>query len=408
VSWSLKASSAETQEGLVGLRPLDQLGEEALALLEGAAEALLLGAGPALDGGPLGLHVGVDVAQDVARTRAHLHEERLVDAEHVALLDRAPHDAPEDVAAVLVRRDHAVGEQSGRRAAVIRDHAKSAGGGEVVAVLLAGQLLAELDQRGEQVGLVERGDLLHDARHPLEPHAGVDVLRGQLGKRPVRLELVLHEDEVPELEKALGVVARAIGVGAEVRTAVEVQLRAGTARARRAGLPEVVLAAEEHDPLIRDADRPPVVDRLLVGAEPQGLVASEDGDPDSLEGKAEAVLLVGGEVQRELDRLPLEVVAHREVAEHLEEGEMPKRQADVLDIRGAERLLTGGQPATGRLLLAAEVRLERLHARRGQENRGVINTRDKRRRRNAQMPVPLKERQKPLPNLARLHGRWSL
>ena len=240
------------------------------------------------------------------------------------------------------------------------------------------------------------------------PEAGVDVLRGQLGERAVRLELVLHEHEVPELEEALGVVAWAVGVGAEVGAAVEVELRAGPARAGRAGLPEVVLAAEEHDALVRDADRPPVVDRLLVGAEPELLVAAEDGDPDVLEAKPEAVLRVGGEVEREPDRLLLEVVAHREVAEHLEEGEMPKREPDVLDVRGAERLLAGGQPATGRLLLAAEVRLERLHARGGEENRGVINTGNKRRRRHAQMPVPLKERQKPLPNLARLHGRWSL
>ena len=81
-----------------------------------------------------------------------------------------------------------------------------------------------------------------------------------------------------------------VGVRAEVGAAVEVELRAGPARAGRAGLPEVVVAAEEHDALVRDADRPPVVDRLLVGAEAELLVAAEDGDPDVLEGEPEAVL----------------------------------------------------------------------------------------------------------------------
>ena len=278
----------------------------------------------------------------------------------------------------------------------------------VVAVLPARQLLAELDERGEQVGLVYRRDVLHDARHPLDAEAGVDVLRGQLGERAVRLELVLHEDEVPELEEALGVVARAVGVRAEVRAAVEVELGAGPARAGRAGLPEVVLAAEENDALVGDAHRPPVVDRLLVGAEAEILVTAEDGDPDVLEGEPEAVLLVRGEVEREPDRLLLEVVADREVAEHLEEGEMPEREPDVLDVRRAERLLTGGQPPAGRLLLTTKVRLERLHARRGEQNRGVIDARNKRSRGHPEMPVPLEERQKPLTNLARLHGRWSL
>jgi hypothetical protein len=394
--------------GLVGLRPLDHLGEQALALLERTAEALLLGARPALDGGPLAPHVGIDVAQDVAHAVAHLHQEGVGDAEHVALLDRPAHDAAEDVAAVLVRRDHAVREERGGASAVIRDHAQRARGREVIAVLPPGQLLTDPDQGREQVGLVHRRDVLHDARHPLEPHAGVDVLGGQLGQRPVRLELVLHEDEVPELEEALGVVARAVRVGAEVGAAVEVELGAGAARAGGARLPEVVVAVEEDDALVRNADCPPVVDRLLVRAEPELRVAAEDGDPDVLEAEPEAVLLVRGEVERELDRLLLEVLAHREVAEHLEEGEMPERQPDVLDVRGPERLLTGGQPATGRLLLTTKVRLERLHARRGEQNRGVIDTRNKRRRRNAQMPVPLEERQKPLANLARLHGLWSL
>ena len=134
--------------------------------------------------------------------------------------------------------------------------------------------------------------------------AGVDVLRRQRGQRAVRLELVLHEDEVPELEEALGVVAGAVGVRAEVGAAVEVELRAGPARAGRAGLPEVVVAAEQHDPLVRHADRAPALDRLLVGPEPELLVAAEDRDPDVLEGEPEAVLLVRRELERELARPP--------------------------------------------------------------------------------------------------------
>ena len=56
---------------------------------------------------------------------------------------------------------------------------------------------------------------------------------GQLRQRAVRPQLVLHEDEVPELEKALGVVARAVALRAEGETPVEVELGARPAGPRR-------------------------------------------------------------------------------------------------------------------------------------------------------------------------------
>jgi hypothetical protein len=291
---------------------------------------------------------------------------------------------------------------------VVGDDPQRAGRREVVAVLPARQLLAELDQRPEQVRLVHGRDALENARHALDAQAGVDVLRGQLGQRAVRLEVVLHEDEVPELEEALGVVARPVGVGPEVRSAVEVELRAGAAGTGRAGLPEVVVDPEQHDALVGDAQGAPVLDRLAVGSEPQLLVTAEDGDPDVVEGEPEPVLLRGGEVERELAGLPLEVVADREVPEHLEERQVPERRADDLDVNGAEGLLTGGQPPARRLLLAAEVRLEGLHARSGEQHRGVIGAGNERRRGHAEMAVLLEERQEPLPDFGSLHRRWSL
>src|SRR5205085_6387705 len=96
---------------------------------------------------------------------------------------------------------------------------------------------------------------------------------------------------------------------------VEVQLAARPAGPRRPRLPEVLRARALDDPLARHADRLPQLDRLVVGAEPELLVAAEDGYPDVLGLEAEALR---GELPRELDRALLEVVADREVAEHLE------------------------------------------------------------------------------------------
>jgi hypothetical protein len=64
------------------------------------------------------------------------------------------------------------------------------------------------------------------------------------------------------------VFARPIVLAAEVDAAVEVQLGARPAGPGRARLPEVVVAAEADDPVVRDPDRMPAGDRLLVRPEP--------------------------------------------------------------------------------------------------------------------------------------------
>ena len=203
---------------------------------------------------------------------------------------------------------------------------------------------------------------------------------------PDRVLVVLHEHEVPVLQEALAVGAGQLVGAAELEPAVEVELAARAARSGRAGLPEVVLAAERDDPLARDADRQPGLDRLLVGAEAELVVALEDRDPDLLGVEPEAV---EREVPRELDRALLEVVADREVAEHLEEREVPVGAADVVDVDGAEALLRGRQPLGRRRLLPEEVRLERMHARADQQRRGIVARHE--RRRGQPLVAPLGE-----------------
>src|SRR5256885_13001287 len=147
----------------------------------------------------------------------------------------------------------------------------------------------------------------------------MDVLLRERRERAVRAELVLQEQEVPELEHALRVVAGTVLVGAEVRTAVVVELRERPARAGGARLPEVVRAAEVDDPLLRDADRAPALDRLLVGAESELLVATEDGHPKKVRSEPECAR---GQLPGVLDRLLLEVIPKGEVAQHLEERQV--------------------------------------------------------------------------------------
>ena len=183
MSCSLKASAASIQEVSLSLRlgdqPLEQLG----AALEGAAEALLLVADPAGDRLPLGDQLRVGVAHQLDRALGEAAQPGRLEAERAALLDRPAHDPAQDVAAVLVGGDDAVGDQEGGAARVVGDDPHRPGDRAALVVAAAGELLGEVDQRPHVVGLEDRGDVLEDRRHPVEAHAGVDVLHRQLGQR---------------------------------------------------------------------------------------------------------------------------------------------------------------------------------------------------------------------------------
>jgi hypothetical protein len=396
-------------EGLLGADALlpallgarDVLVEDARALLEGLPERLLLAREPHLDRVRLLGELGVGAAHELAHAAREARQEARLDADPAALQDRAAHEPAQDVAAVLVGGHDAVGDEEGHPARVVGEDAQRTVDLERLAVGAPAELLAEVDERLELVRLEDRRRALEDRREPVEAQPGVDVLRRQRGEDVLRVLVVLHEHEVPVLEEALVVAARQVVGLAEVQPAVEVELRARAARAERAGLPEVLRARQRDDPLARHADGEPDVDRLLVGAEPERLVALEDGDPDLLGIEAEAV---DRELPGELRGALLEVVADREVAEHLEEGEVPGRVADVLDVHRPEALLAGREAVVRRALLAEEVRLERVHARRGEQDRRVVVGGDQRRRGQPLVVALGEEGQVPLADLVGGHA----
>ncbi len=87
-------------------------------------------------------------------------------------------------------------------------------------------------------------------------------------------------------------------------------------------------------------------------------------------GKCEP-LLARQELPGPADRVALEIVAEAEVAQHLEEGVVIGRAADVVDVAGAEAFLAGRGPGELELAAAEEVVLELVHAGRGEQHRGV-------------------------------------
>ncbi len=388
--------------GPLALRPLDQLVEHLRAAVEGAAEALLLVAGPAPHRLSLRRQLRVGRRQEVQGAVGELIEEGRLQSQRPAAVDRAAHDPAEHVAALLVRGDDAVGDQRRRPARVVGDDAHRSGGLAALVVGAARELLREIDQRADGVDVVDGAGVLEDQGHPLHPHPGVDVLHRQLGQGAVLGQVVGHEDVVPELDEAVVVAAREV-----VR--LRRTPRRGRSRAPSRGRtgpvgPACQKFSERGSWTIRSSGTPVRFQISIAsssGPESQLVVALEHGHPDPL--GVEAVAL-----DRELpapgDRVLLEVVPKAPVAEHLEEGQVPVRVADLVDVRRAKAALDVGDPLRGRLLLSQEVRLERLHPRGRQQHRRVVHRRHEGRRGHDLVPALGEEVEVDLADLFGVHA----
>ena len=108
------------------------------------------------------------------------------------------------------------------------------------------------------------------------------------------------------------------------------------------------------------------------------------------------------QVPGQFDGAVLEIVAEREIAEHLEKRVMPRGVADIVEIvvlaAGAHAFLRGGGAHIGALLDAGEDVLELHHAGIG-EHQGRVVARHQRRRRHDVVAVVGKEFQKGRPDL---------
>ena len=192
--------------------------------------------------------LGIGLAH-LARERGHqLPHQRFFGAEQFGMAHGAPHDAAEHIAAAFVRGQHAVGDQEGRRAQVIGDHPVRG----LVRPMGAdpGQLRDVLDQIGEQVDGVIVVRALQHRGDAFEPHAGVDRGPRQVDALAALELLVLHEDEIPDLDEAVAVgIGRAGRAAGDVVAVVVEDFRARTAGAGVAHRPEIVAAGDAEDAL---------------------------------------------------------------------------------------------------------------------------------------------------------------
>jgi hypothetical protein len=127
---------------------------------------------------------------------------------------------------------------------------------------------------------------------------------------------------------------------------------------------------------------------------------------------AGSVQTLGQQLPGQRDRLGLEVVAEREVAEHLEERVVPQRRPDVVEVvvlaAHAHALLRRRRARVVALLAAEEDVLELVHPRVREEQRRVV-ARHERRARDDGVAVAAEEVQEAAADLAGTHaGAYSI
>ena len=290
--------------------------------------------------------------------RDQREQKRFLCPQEVAFQERSTKEQADDVGRVFA---------SGCDAFVNREHASSDVVGDAAdgsaffgfeGVFDSNRFAGRFAQRTQRVDFEVAEDSLEYCGRPLQTHARVNVLLGQRTQVVGRVtnSVELRENEVPDLNR-LAIVRGVVNFGAGSADSVG-------ALGRSTRRPEVFVFVLARDPLGRNTD---FVVPDLVGL----VVVLVDGDRKPL-GIQPEPLFVGEEFPGPVNRLGLEVVAKRKVAEHLEERVVVGRHADVADVAGADALLTGRRPSELQFADAQELVFELVHPGGREQDRLVL------------------------------------
>ncbi len=219
----------------------------------------------------------------------------------------------------------------------------------------------------EQVGFEIAVHALQHGGDALQPHAGIDRGLGQVEPLAAGQLLILHEDQIPDFDKAVAVlVGRTRRAAGNLRTMVVEDFGTGAAGPGVAHRPEIGVGG--------DADDLPVRQAGDLAPQPEGLVViGIDGDHQPVLGQPQ---IAGEQFPGKTDRVFLEIIAEGEIPQHLEESEMAGGIADIVEVvmlaPGAHAFLGGGGADIGPLLAAGEDVLELDHAGIGEQQGGIV------------------------------------
>src|SRR5262249_18902978 len=172
--------------------------------------------------------------------------------------------------------------------------------------------------------------------------------------------LVLHEHEMPDYDEANALSFRSSRRSTPDMLAVIVEnFRTRTAWPGFTHRPEIIVPGNPQDFFLRQPrDLAPQRERVVI------VDINRDQEPIGRNRE-----FLGHQPPRQLDRAFLEIVAEREIAEHLEKGVMARGIADIVEIvvlaAGADAFLRGDRARIGSLFEAGEDVLELHHPRIG-------------------------------------------
>ena len=230
-------------------------------LLHHAADELLLS-----------LQFGIGVAHFADQCRQELvHESFALSQESIGITHGAAQDAADDVAGLGVRGQLSVSNRKCNGAQVVCNDAHGHVRLFLLAILESAQFADAADDGLEHVSIVVRVLALHHTDQALKSHAGIDDLVGERFQRTVGLAIVLHENEVPNLNHLRVVLVHQFGTAHGcfflLAASIDMDFGARTAGTRIAHLPEVVVLVAIDD-MVLGEEGFPVGSSLVVTLQP--------------------------------------------------------------------------------------------------------------------------------------------
>ena len=246
----------------------------------------------------------------------------------------------------------------------------------LLAITEAAEVADGFDDGLEDVGIVVGLLALNGANQAFEAHAGVDNVHSKRFEMSISLALVLHEDDVPDLDNLRVVLvdefaARHFSLFLS-RTTIEMNLRARSARTCVAHFPEVIMLVAVDDVVGRNVLQP-VACSLIIADKILFRTALEDRHIEVLRVELQHINEV---FPRHIDGSLLEIVAERPVAEHLEHrvviGIMPDFFQIIMLSADTQTLLAVRTSAGFRVASAKDDVLPLVHAGIGKHQGRVI------------------------------------
>ncbi len=300
--------------------------------------------------------VGIGLAHLAHQRPDQAMHQRLFRTQQLRMAHRAAHDPAQHIAAALVRGQHAVGDQEGRGAQMVGDDAERGDGLLVRPGCRARTTVASIRWRNRSVSNTLSTPCMMQAMRSRPMPVSIEGRGSATRSSFVTCSYCMNTRFQNSRKRSPSSSGRARRSAPDVIAAIDEDLRARAARAGVAHRPEIVRGRDADDAVVGEArDLLPEPGRLVVGV--------VDGD--------EQLVLLQPELLRDqgpgqLDRALLEIVAEREIAEHLEEGEMARGVADIVEVvvlaAGAHAFLRRGGALIGPLLDAGEDVLELHHA----------------------------------------------